>query len=210
MKKIFLYLLMVSLVIGVAGLVSAEDVELWYMGWAWPGDQPQESRLEAFMEAYPHINVTYEFVDAAEFNDRITALAAAGTLPDVLWIMDCNLYVRNGWVADLTQHLENDSTFNEELFWGNSLEPMRIRDRLFGLPFQLQASFLVANLDVLNHFGLRLPDPSWTWDDLWQICQRMNNPAQNYYGMEDPWMFWAFMPAAYNADVTWDGLSLDG
>lgn len=198
--------------IASTGLISAQGdqvVELWYMGWA-ADDQPQEPRLQAFMEAYPNIIVHYEFVDAAEFNDRITALAAAGTLPDVLWIMDNNLYVRNGWVTDLTPFLEKDPTFDEGLFWGNTLEPMRFRGRLFGLPFQLQASFLVANLEVLSQFGLRKPDPSWTYDDLWNICMRINRPAQNYYGMEDPWMFWAFMPPAYSDKVTWDGLSLDG
>ena len=39
-------------------------------------------------------------------------------LPDVLWIMDNNLYVRNGWVTDLTPFLEKDPTFDEGLFWG--------------------------------------------------------------------------------------------
>ncbi len=212
-KSIVYLLISLLIVLGATGFVNAEDdeiVELWYMGWAWPGDQPQEPRLEAFMEAHPNIVVTYEFVDAGEFNDRITALAAAGTLPDVLWVMDNNLYVANGWVADITDYLNNDPTFDEALFWGNSLDPMYIHERYFGLPFQLQASFLVANLDVLNYFGLRLPPPTWTWDDLWNFCQRLNRPAQNYYGMEDPWMFWAFMPAAFHSDCTWDGLTTDG
>lgn len=199
------------LILALSGAIMAQDevVELWYMGWA-ADDQPQEPRLQAFMEAHPNIIVTYEFVESAQFNDRITALAAAGTLPDVLWVQDINLYIRNGWVADITDQLAQDSTFDPDAFWGNSLEPMYVRDRYFGLPFQLQASFLVANLEVLNQFGLRLPNPSWTWDDLWNFCMRINRPAQNYYGMEDPWMFWAFMPATYNKDVTWDGLSLDG
>lgn len=213
MNRKTLYLVLVTmLVFSISGFVSAQDeiVELWYVGWAWPGDQPQESRLEAFMEAHPNIIVTYEFIDAGEYNDRITALAAAGTMPDVLWVMDNNMYVYNQWVADITEMLENDPTFDPAKFWGNSLDPMYIRDRYFGLPFQLQASFLVANLDVLSYFGLRLPDPNWTFDDLWGFSQRMNRPAQNYYGMEDPWMFWAFMPAAYKEGITWDGLTTDG
>lgn len=211
-RKTVWLVLVLGLVLGIAGIVNAQGdvVELWYMGWAWPGDQPQEPRLEAFMQQYQNIIVTYEYVDAGQFNDRITALAAAGTLPDVLWIMDNNMYVYNQWVADITEFLNNDPTFDESKFWGNSLDPMRIQGRFFGLPFQLQASFLVANLDVLNYFGLRMPQPPWTWDDLWALCQRMNRPAQNYYGMEDPWMFWAFMPAAYLEGITWDALTYDG
>ncbi|MFB5066420.1 MAG: extracellular solute-binding protein [Candidatus Wallacebacter cryptica] len=211
-KAVVCLVLALSLLFSLSGFVVAQDdvVELWYMGWAWPGDQPQEPRLDAFMEMYPNIIVTYEYVESGQFNDRITALAAAGTLPDVLWIMDNNMYVYNQWVADITDFLENDPTFDPDLFWGNSLEPMQFKDCYFGLPFQLQASFLVANLDVLNYFGMRLPDPSWTWDDLWAFCQRMNRPAQNYYGMEDPWMFWAFMPPAYLDGTTWDALRVDG
>ena len=103
-RKTVWLVLVLGLVLGIAGIVNAQGdvVELWYMGWAWPGDQPQEPRLEAFMQQYQNIIVTYEYVDAGQFNDRITALAAAGTLPDVLWVMDNNMYVYNQWVADIT------------------------------------------------------------------------------------------------------------
>lgn len=195
-----------------ANLVLAEEiVELRLAGWALPESaQDQQVRLDAFHKAHPNIRVTYEFIPQHEYDSQIMTWAAAGELPDILWVNNNLLYIRNGWLQDLTPFLEADPTFSEDLFLGNTLEPGLVRGRYFGLPFQLQAAFLVANLDTLNHFGLRLPPPNWTTDQCYQFCQRMNRPAENYYGMEDPWIFWAHMPPAFSDKVQWDGLALDG
>ncbi len=209
-NKLALLIVLAVFVSGFGMTHAQEVVELHYVGWAWPGDQPQEPRLEAFMEMYPHIKVNYEFVDSAEYGDRMMALAAAGTLPDVFWIENNLQYVRNGWLEDLTPWVEADETFDPSNFWGNSLEPGTVRGRYFGLPFQLQAGFLVVNQEVLSHFGLRMPPADWTYEDLWNICMRMNRPAQGYYGMEDAWWTWPWFTAAFSEKVTWDALAVDG
>ena len=47
-KAVVCLVLALSLLFSLSGFVVAQDdvVELWYMGWAWPGDQPQEPRLD--------------------------------------------------------------------------------------------------------------------------------------------------------------------
>ncbi len=188
-----------------------EIVEITYVGWADAShNQPQEVRTAAFEASHPNIKVNYIFIPEEEYNDRLAAMAVAGEFPDVFWINNLPAYLKNGWVEDITTFIENDHTFNSELFFGNTLEAGMARDRYFGLPFQLQAAYLMVNLETLDYFGLRMPPADWTYEDLWNICMRMNRPDQNYYGMEDPWVFWAHMIPGFSEKVTWDGLSLDG
>lgn len=213
-KKALLLSVVMALLLVVSSAVMAEDeiIHLRYVGWAYDGDdtQDQQVRIDAFMERYPNIHVTYEFIPQGEYDSQMMTWAAAGNLPDILWVNNNLLYVRNGWLRDLTPFLEADPTFDPDMFFGNTLEPGYIRGRYFSLPFQLQAGFLVVNLDLIHQMGLRLPSPDWTTDDLYAFCQRLNRPAENYYGMEDPWIFWAHFPPAFSEKVTWDGLALDG
>ncbi|NLM25902.1 MAG: extracellular solute-binding protein [Firmicutes bacterium] len=208
-RRIGLLLLVVLL---SSSVVSAQEViEITYAGWADAShNQPQEVRITAFEAAHPHIKVNYLFIPHEEYDDRLTAMAVAGELPDVFWINHLPVYIRNGWIADITDFVENDPTFDPDMFFGNILEAGKARGRYFGLPFQLQAAYFMVNLETLDYFGLRMPDPDWTHEDLWNICMRMNRPAQNYFGMEDPWVLWAHMVPAFSDKVTWDALALDG
>lgn len=213
-RNSIILLVAVTFLLAFSHMTLAQDevIHLRYAGWAYDGDasQDQQVRIDAFNKLHPNIHVTYEFIPQGEYDNQMMTWAAAGDLPDVLWVNNNLLYVRNGWLADLTPYLEADPTFDPNNILGNALSPGYVRGRYFSLPFQLQAGFLVANLDLINHMGLRLPPPTWTVDDLYQFCQRLNRPSENYYGMEDPWIFWAHFPPAFSDKVTWDGLALDG
>lgn len=212
-SRIWITLLAMACIVALSSaavLAEGEKTKILYAGWAWPGNQSQEPRIKAFQEANPDIEVEYLYIPLEEYPQRLTAMAAAGELPDVLWAFDTYRYVINGWLEDLTPWLEADPTWDPDLFWGNSLSPGTIRGRLFSLPFQLQCGMIAVNKDVLNRFNLRMPDPDWTWEDLWNLSLRMNRPAQNEYGMEDAYWTWEFYSPAWSDKTTWMGLSLDG
>ena len=118
-KKALLLSVVMALLLVVSSAVMAEDeiIHLRYVGWAYDGDdtQDQQVRIDAFMERYPNIHVTYEFIPQGEYDSQMMTWAAAGNLPDIL----CNnlLYVRNGWLGDLTPFLEADPTLIGHVLW---------------------------------------------------------------------------------------------
>jgi len=111
--KFLLKLLAVVMVI--AGLAACsekrEEVTLRYANWNVGTEEEnniQRQLVAAYIEKNP--NVTVEFVDmsGAGWDDKLTALAAAGELPDVFMANNVPNYVKNGWLADLTDKVKND------------------------------------------------------------------------------------------------------
>ncbi|MGQ9814990.1 MAG: extracellular solute-binding protein, partial [Candidatus Roseilinea sp.] len=92
---------------------SAERLTLRYANWNLGTEEEnniQRQLVKAYMDANPH--VTVEFVDmSAEggWEANLTNYAAKGQLPDVFMANNVPLYVKNGWLADLTSLVEQDA-----------------------------------------------------------------------------------------------------
>ena len=73
--------------------------------------------IDKFMEEHPNIKIEMEQI--GEFPTKIPALAAAGTLPDVVRSWEAMVFemARGGQFIDLQPHIDSDPDFDPEDFY---------------------------------------------------------------------------------------------
>lgn len=160
MKKFYasmIKLLLLSLILGVAGIGSAQDVTLTL----WVYD---DGRLEVLtqlgeeFEAEYGVGLTVEVVDLSEIRNAMTLGAASGEGPDMIIIPHDNLgpLVENGTAALIDLGDKADS------FLPNAIDGFTYNGALYGVPLAVENIGFFRNTDLV-------PEAPATWDEVAQI-----------------------------------------
>ncbi|HET7768802.1 MAG TPA: extracellular solute-binding protein [Chloroflexota bacterium] len=100
-------------------------------------------------------------------------------------------YNQNNWVligglkgmfADFLPYMTRDK-INQAQYLKIELESWRWKGKQWGIPFQSGGEAVMLNKQIFQERGVPLPSASWTYDDLIQISQRLNDPANNRAGV---------------------------
>ncbi len=96
--------------LAVAGTTLAQ-VELTFTFWGGTFERDAVNQtLEVFNSLHPNIHVTGQHIPNAGYNEKISTMAAGGTLPDAGY-MDSSMALRwatDGLIKDLTTQFAND------------------------------------------------------------------------------------------------------
>jgi ABC-type glycerol-3-phosphate transport system substrate-binding protein len=63
------------------------------------------------------------------------------------------------------------------------LDSWKWKNKQWGIPYQSGGEAVLINKQLFQEKGVPLPASSWTYDDLVQITQRLNDPANNRAGL---------------------------
>jgi len=166
MKKLVIFALVFSFVIGITGISFAKTKVTFWHSMHREHKEALEDITAAFEEANPEVDV--ELVDKGgygELSQKLTTSAAAGQLPVssqqyedwTIQYVNADLMQPLGEVVDqelindLPQALINSGTFN---------------DKLFALPFNKSAMVLFYNTDLMD-------EPPATWEELLNISKEL-------------------------------------
>ncbi|MDR1265177.1 MAG: extracellular solute-binding protein [Propionibacteriaceae bacterium] len=148
----------------VADPVATVELRLYW----WGGDARHErtqQAIDAFMAKYPNIKVTGEFSDWSGYWDKLATSTAGGNSPDVVQ-MD-QLYLASYAARDTLTDLGAVSTLDTSQLEPAVLGMGQWGGRQYAMPVSTAAFGLLVNLDVLDQYGVTLPDTEkWNWDDL--------------------------------------------
>jgi multiple sugar transport system substrate-binding protein len=206
---------------------SAATATIQYAYW---GDQNEENsanaNLKAFMDANPDISVTgLRFAQNTDFNDKITTMAASGTLPDVSNFYEPNVLTwgMNGQFVDLTDFYKNA---NPKL---DSIKFITPDGKIVGISVANEIMVLWYNKRIFDAANLPYPpsDPkkAWSWTQFVSVAQKLTrdsagkNPTQagfnpkniRSYGFQVSqwWMPWLTLAASNGGGmVSADGKKL--
>lgn len=174
MKRFFALLLVVAISLTMASLAMAADAHATTgkVTLAVPSGELAEIRpvLNVFEEAYPNIELTVEPFDG-ESGPYLTAMATAGTMPDVLWgdWTDFTYAVSNGYIRPLDDLLTDDADFQhvpESL-----VNPYVYGGKTFAVPDQIHARMIAMNTDLLDELNLDIPRYDWTMDEFVELLK---------------------------------------
>ena len=92
---------------------------------------------------------------------------------DVIWVPE---FARAGWLRDLT-HLLPES--KREEFFPGPMEAVTYRDKIFAIPWYIDAGLLYYRKDILEKYGFSAPE---TWQELVSIAQKITSKEKGLYG----------------------------
>ena len=164
----------------------------------------------------PPITISFEPIPSA-YVDKITALQAGGSLPDVIYVADAHVkpFAANKIAADMEKLAAKDKASQALLkdVYPAMLELGRVKSipGQYMLPWALDVLVMYYNKTMFRQAGVDFPKPAWTMDDLIAAAKRLtkesSDPAQGQYGLTLSWTAWSeYVPwmRGYGGDMVSD------
>ena len=194
----------------VAPTAAPEAITLRYANWNL-GTEEENNMQRQLIKAYTdlHPNVTIEFVDmSAEggWEAVLTAYAAKGELPDVFMANAVPLYIKNGWLADLTNIVKDDAD------WANV--PQALKDdvsysgKVMALP---AAQFIMGywvNQDLYEAANLDAPYYGIPVDEFITTAKALTNIPQGILGLDEQEFVMSWYASTQDSNLKYN--SFDG
>ncbi|WP_157425990.1 ABC transporter substrate-binding protein [Agromyces salentinus] len=146
--------------------LSDEPVTLSFTWW---GNDTRhaitEELIAAFEAEYPNITIEPQYTDWAGYWDKLSTSVAAGDIPDIIQMDEKQLstYASNGVLADVGTYA---SILSTEDFPEAVLDTGALDGTQYGVPVGINSYTIIANQDLLDQYGIEVPDDeSWTWDE---------------------------------------------
>jgi len=209
--KFFVKMMAVAMLL--AGLTACaekrEEVTLRYANWNVGTEEEnniQRQLVAAYVAANP--NVTVEFVDMSGmgWDDKLTALAAAGELPDVFMANNVPNYVKNGWLADVSSLVKSDKDWAKV---SDALKAMfTYNTAVYGLP---AAQFIMGywvNKDLYDAANLDVPEYGISASDWEQSVIDLTDIENGVMGLDEQEFVAGWYGNTINSDLKW--FSFDG
>jgi multiple sugar transport system substrate-binding protein len=92
---------------------------------------------------------------------------------DVIWVPE---FARAGWLTDVSDLLPEEE---REAFFPGPMEAVRYKDRIYAIPWYIDAGLLYYRKDLLQKYGY---SPPATWQDLVDTAQYITSKERGLYG----------------------------
>jgi len=147
----------------------------------------------------PQSNITVNFVDAApNVAEKLTVLAAGGSLPDASWfgiVSDGQAgreQAGKGIFKPLDDIIKKDTKFDIKPYFKAMLDALTVNGKLYALPTHAHygTHVLYYNKNLTDAAGVTVPaDGSWTHDEFLTATTKLTKKDQDIWGY---WASWGF------------------
>lgn len=166
----------------------------------------REEMFKTFTEMNPSITVKNTVLPYGENWQKLAALMAAGTPPDVIY-GDFSLlrHALVGELLDLTNYFMLDPVFSKsENFTTDMQDVVQAKfgtEKIYNVILGTWVPILYYNKDVFDAAGETYPDETWTWEKVTIAAKNMTDPAIGQYGFQFStlldlvgWRWWGQKP----------------
>lgn len=148
--------------------------------------------VQAYMEKNPNVEIELQGTSSDEQIRNIKMAAQNDTLPELFWMEQGSAVelAENGYLADLTEELTADQDFADGFLPG-MLDSLKIDDKIYGIPCELQSNGIWINKQLFDQYGLSLPE---TYEDFIECAKTFseNGIIPLAQGAKDTYTAWAF------------------
>lgn len=183
MKTIFFTFLAICLGMYLVGLATLErdpDDGIVRMKWATDPNPARTQQLSRFGDMFPGYLVE---VDPGLGGDqsKLIVQAAAGIGPDLIDIYDYQQMiglVEAGILLDITEYAERYG-FTPDRTFPAVQDDLMVDGRQYRFPANIATVNVLFNKEIFDRYGVRHPEPGWTFDDLIEIGIELREAAQS-------------------------------
>ncbi len=161
-----------------AGTVPHDEVEGDISFTAWGSDEElavDQEVVDAFMEEYPNVNVTFEPIND-DYETKVETMMVGGDAPDVIYGHPkyFQKWANQGLLLNLQPYFDNNQQFyDEEVYATNLYEPFKYDGDMVATVNGADTFLLFYNQDLFDEAGVPYPTEDWTWDDFLAACEKL-------------------------------------
>jgi len=139
-----------------------------------------DQAIERFEKEHPGVRIHYySGVRKADYSEWFSRKLLAGKEPDVFMVLgtDFNQFSSLGVMKNLDELMEQDPDFNKEKFFSSAFRTGQYGGVQYALPYETVPTLMFVNKTLLTKEGIEMPDQDWTWEKMYDICQRVTKDA---------------------------------
>ncbi|MEL6168663.1 MAG: sugar ABC transporter substrate-binding protein [Pseudomonadota bacterium] len=170
-------------ILALSASIATAETTISYMSWS-----PDQLELEMpviaeFEAANPGVTVEVQAMPPSDYWPKLSALAAAGDLPDVFMMSSgfVDSWGLAGNLADLAPLAEGTDL---GAYFEGSLTPGMVNGTMVAFPQNWVAPVLYYNKDMFDAAGLDYPDADMTWDEFRAAAKALTT--------EDVFGYWVY------------------
>lgn len=141
-----------------------KPVTIKFASWAQRGDNPDVDWITQFEKQNPNIKIDYIAVTEGNYSEKLNAMIAAHTAPDVIlaWECDINRFAKKKAIIPLDDYIKNTKAFTMDDFVPAVDQFGKTSGATYALPWCLAAEILYYNKDMFDKAGVPYPTNDWT------------------------------------------------
>lgn len=174
-------------------------------------DKDKTAYLQPAIDAYkaknPNVNIELLDVSAAEYQDKLSVMLSGGSNDiDLISVKDTPGYsgmVNKNQLEPLDSYISKDSVKLDS--YSGTAEQLKIKDKLYALPFRSDFWVLYYNKDIFDKAGIAYPTNDMTWSQYEELAKKLasGDGAKRVYGTHDhTWRSTVQLPAVLDGKNT--------
>lgn len=165
-------------------------IELYSWGEGNPTTPSWDVKMQAFKQRFPTVTVisTVQAFGSGgqDYDQKLIALAAGGTSPDVTFTDGTRLstFYPRGMIQELDAYMQR-AKFDKALYPKATWVANERKGKVIALPYRAQPYPFFYNKDLYAKAGVRAPAATWTMDDLRDQARRLTAQDGSQWGVTE-------------------------
>lgn len=158
----------------------------------WVGYQSTPDRQELFGQSFKAagaangitVNVTWE--GSGDFWTKRQAEFAGGSTSADIMVLNSDWVLPGGFAGmfvDHNEYLRRDRV-DVKQYYKAGFDMWGWKGKQWALPLQAGGEMVLYNKKLFDEKGVKYPHKNWTYDEFLQMCQRLNDPANNRFAVD--------------------------
>ena len=154
----------------------------------------EKRTADAFKAKNPNATVNLVGVPWGDYNAKLLAMFAAGTIPEVFgnWAAGFGTFLINGALQDVSSYVSQEKLDLSKTFEPSAVAALTRDGKLMGMPDGDEPTILYYNKDLFDKAGVKPPssdwsDKEWTTEAMATAAQKMSHdqtdPRKGEWGM---------------------------
>jgi multiple sugar transport system substrate-binding protein len=175
-KSLVIFALMFLMAALFTAGAFAQTTTIRYFMWDPEFQEMERGLVEEFEKENPDIEVEFTALEPTNYWPKISAMAAAGELPDVFnmssgyidqWAQDGLLMN----IQDKVDELPQDDYFTR--VFSTLRYPDKTESDMYGIPYAWVTTVLYYNKDMFDAAGVEYPNEDWSWEDFRRAAEEL-------------------------------------
>lgn len=182
----FLFIiLVVSLLISTCLGAQKKKVTIRFATWAGTDEAKELQEIIDQLNAKSQQYIIEQDSNPADYDTRLLTQLSGRGGPDLFWVSSQRAaqLSAKGVMLDITKMLASSKheAANIADYFEASLEPFKVKDRIYGLPWIEQPVVLYVNRDLFDKANVTIPKGNWDWDKFLEVAQKLtiDNSGKN-------------------------------
>jgi multiple sugar transport system substrate-binding protein len=153
--------------------------------WIW--DSNQQAGLQKICDEFAAKTGISAKIDVVNWDNYWTLLEAGGSggeMADVFWMHSnvSNQYMSNGILLDLTDKIKNSKSVDISKYYQDVVDLYTMDGKNYAVPKDYDTIGLWYNKTLFDAAGVKYPDATWTWDDMYDAAVKLTDKTKGVYG----------------------------